>query len=466
MCPNHIEHYLDIHFLKSSRLSERLALWSKYSINESQFDSITKQFIDKCKNYNLINHNNNNCNEDENKIICQNPMDQVQASCIPHSIKYLYNNPVTNYDSLKDEETGLESEVDDESFERILSAIEALQILTGVGDVAEGIKKEEIKDEESNDLYLYKENKFLSIRVPYLNRSCVKPRALLLYLPQDTIKSMHEISPSELAERLILKTLNQNQTEDKKTNFPVFMTRRYLLIGKDSETDMCLRKYNSNRNKIGCGLASSRHACIYYDDTTDSYELLNYSPYGTVVDNCLYGFDLQDEKLDPDFPLIESNNSDFDDYDHENRSINNKYGPTILCDCRLRKRHRRRLGGEEKLWEGAAVLKHGSIIGIGCLNFLFVIVNYDFVMNSKYDQNFISKANSSKNSSVSVRRKKQESNNQICLKMKNSSVNSKKKEILDQFLVLNNDDDVKMKSDDNSENPMANFNINKRQLLS
>lgn len=54
-----------------------------------------------------------------------------------------------------------------------------------------------------------------------------------------------------------------------------------------------------------CQFVSDRHACIFYDEQTNHYELLNYSEYGTVVDNCLYGFN-----LDPSADLDDDCESD------------------------------------------------------------------------------------------------------------------------------------------------------------
>jgi hypothetical protein len=54
MCPNHIEHYLEQYILNSSsRFSERIKLWNKYSISANDFDKIIDSFIGI--NNNLIN---------------------------------------------------------------------------------------------------------------------------------------------------------------------------------------------------------------------------------------------------------------------------------------------------------------------------------------------------------------------------------------------------------------------------
>lgn len=49
MCPNHIEHFIDETLLKTSRLSERINLWNKYSILQNNFGKIKEEFINKCK---------------------------------------------------------------------------------------------------------------------------------------------------------------------------------------------------------------------------------------------------------------------------------------------------------------------------------------------------------------------------------------------------------------------------------
>lgn len=56
--------------------------------------------------------------------------------------------------------------------------------------------------------------------------------------------------------------------------------------------DVCLTNYGH------CNYVSGKHACIFYDENTKHYELLNYSEHGTTVDNVLYSCDFS-EKTPP-----------------------------------------------------------------------------------------------------------------------------------------------------------------------
>ncbi|XP_042073954.1 PHD finger protein 12-like, partial [Haplochromis burtoni] len=56
--------------------------------------------------------------------------------------------------------------------------------------------------------------------------------------------------------------------------------------------DVCLTNYGH------CNYVLGKHACIFYDENTKHYELLNYSEHGTTVDNVLYSCDFS-EKTSP-----------------------------------------------------------------------------------------------------------------------------------------------------------------------
>lgn len=72
----------------------------------------------------------------------------------------------------------------------------------------------------------------------------------------------------------------------------VSMCYRTLHIGSGADMDVCLTNYGH------CNYVSGKHACIFYDENTKHYELLNYSEHGTTVDNVLYSCDFS-EKTSP-----------------------------------------------------------------------------------------------------------------------------------------------------------------------
>ncbi|NXN06470.1 PHF12 protein, partial [Indicator maculatus] len=69
----------------------------------------------------------------------------------------------------------------------------------------------------------------------------------------------------------------------------VNMCYRTLYIGTGADMDVCLTSYGH------CNYVSGKHACIFYDENTKHYELLNYSEHGTTVDNVLYSCDFSEK---------------------------------------------------------------------------------------------------------------------------------------------------------------------------
>lgn len=59
------------------------------------------------------------------------------------------------------------------------------------------------------------------------------------------------------------------------------ITKMYFDVGIGSQVDL-------NLVGSGCKNISKKHASIYYDQISMKWELLNYSMYGTMVNNCLY----------------------------------------------------------------------------------------------------------------------------------------------------------------------------------
>nr|XP_054749312.1 PHD finger protein 12-like [Lytechinus pictus] len=173
---------------------------------------------------------------------------------------------------------------------------------------------------------------------------------------------------------------------------PVPMCYRSLHIGSGRDNDVCLRNYGH------CNFVSSKHACIFYDETTRLYELINYSEYGTNVDNVIYSCDSSDKwssHLPRASPMVRNVRKIIDKRkvrfserlmkDGKSRhNVKQEKEPELpqrmssmpndhysLCACRGGSSV---LQGDSKAgWEGSALLHHGSFIKIGCLSFVFSI---------------------------------------------------------------------------------------------
>ena len=129
-----------------------------------------------------------------------------------------------------------------------------------------------------------------------------------------------------------------------------------ITIGRSAKMDMCIDdEFFKSKRLPKCKCISKKHASVFYDEVSNRYELLNYSKFGTIVDNFYYGYDLKEN--------VEENEADDADL--------NK------CVCR-RKCVRSDL--YENVCEGSAILKHGSLISFGCANFVFIILDLSVPM--------------------------------------------------------------------------------------
>ncbi|XP_068126237.1 PHD finger protein 12 isoform X1 [Hyperolius riggenbachi] len=161
---------------------------------------------------------------------------------------------------------------------------------------------------------------------------------------------------------------------------PVNMCYRTLYIGTGADMDVCLTNYGH------CNYVSGKHACIFYDENTKHYELLNYSEHGTTVDNVLYSCDFS-EKILPTPPSSivakvqnvikrrKSQNPEPEPLKEEAVMSSQAQGVHAQpCNCKASSSSL--IGGSGAGWEGTALLHHGSYIKLGCIQFLFSITEF------------------------------------------------------------------------------------------
>ncbi|KAM4590097.1 PHD finger protein 12-like [Fundulus diaphanus] len=162
----------------------------------------------------------------------------------------------------------------------------------------------------------------------------------------------------------------------------VNMCYRTLYIGSGADMDVCLTNYGH------CNFISGKHACIFYDENTKHYELLNYSEHGTTVDNVLYSCDFS-EKASPSPPsslvarvqgIIRRSKKREEDRGMGFMpaggvmSSQPQGGVESSCSCKVSSSSL--IGGSGAGWEGTALLHHGSYIKMGCLQFVFSITEF------------------------------------------------------------------------------------------
>uniref|UniRef100_A0A7M4FBC7 PHD finger protein 12 n=1 Tax=Crocodylus porosus TaxID=8502 RepID=A0A7M4FBC7_CROPO len=147
-----------------------------------------------------------------------------------------------------------------------------------------------------------------------------------------------------------------------------------------ADMDVCLTSYGH------CNYVSGKHACIFYDENTKHYELLNYSEHGTTVDNVLYSCDFS-EKTTPTPPssivakvqsVIRRHKSRKQEEEpHEDAAMMTSQAQgqhRKPCNCKASSSSL--IGGSGAGWEGTALLHHGSYIKLGCLQFVFSITEF------------------------------------------------------------------------------------------
>ncbi|XP_041918793.1 PHD finger protein 12 [Alosa sapidissima] len=166
----------------------------------------------------------------------------------------------------------------------------------------------------------------------------------------------------------------------------VSMRYRTLYIGTGAEMDVCLTKYGH------CNYVSGKHACIFYDENTKHYELLNYSEHGTTVDNVLYSCDFS-EKVAPTPPSslvskVQSITRRCKKRKSEAEDAVEGFLPaggvmSSQCQaessrhqCNCKASSSSLIGGSGAGWEGTALLHHGSCVKLGCLQFIFSIAEF------------------------------------------------------------------------------------------
>ncbi|CAH1802163.1 unnamed protein product [Owenia fusiformis] len=165
---------------------------------------------------------------------------------------------------------------------------------------------------------------------------------------------------------------------------PVPMSYRSLTVGTGADMDVCLTVFGH------CNYVSAKHTCIFYDETSRHFELLNYSEHGTTVDNVLYSCDFSEKAiLQPKVSkvvktvrgLIKKSRTKADkskakveqkeeDKVTMSQSANKE---SQICSCRTSSSSL--IGGSGAGWEGTALLHHGSYIKLGCIQFVFSIID-------------------------------------------------------------------------------------------
>ncbi|WAR02474.1 PHF12-like protein [Mya arenaria] len=115
--------------------------------------------------------------------------------------------------------------------------------------------------------------------------------------------------------------------------------------------------------------------------TSKHYELLNYSEHGTTVDNVLYSCDFSDKPATTPQPsavvaAVRHLNKTHKPKMKADERLTTSRGSDMRVRCNCKGSSSSMIGGSGAGWEGTAILHHGSYIKVGCLQFVFSIVDH------------------------------------------------------------------------------------------
>ncbi|KAG7208758.1 hypothetical protein KM043_014953 [Ampulex compressa] len=403
MCPNHPNHFIDQNLLTSCRVTERIKLWDKYANQRIDQHAVKLDFLRKAR--------------------AANPLFRTKARLegrtrikVPCSVKYHYENP-SELDPIRFYQ--------DSVIRPVATKMDNCDEDSKV-DTANGSKEETTGSKNSEVIMeLEKNNEETEEESKKTDHECAmgESKSKQKIECRTITESNCKISDSrecyaerfgysmkegvQLLERPVLEALAQQRLEQilnpagenyeaincqrkaraalfslgNKPEPPAFMIHKTMTIGSGPNCDLVLSNYGN------CRFTSSKHAIIFFDETTKRYELLNYSEYGTIVDNVLYSCNytqILDEQIKEESdgrltPVTkEQEMSEVikaivqkEEYFHEQDESQKQ----TLCKCNIRKHKVRSKEDLEEGWEGSAVIAHGSTLSFGCLMFVFNTIN-------------------------------------------------------------------------------------------
>lgn len=399
MCPNHPNHFIDQHLLTSCRVTERIKLWDKYANQPIDQHAVKLDFLRKARTANPLFRTKVRLEgRPRIKVPCsvkfhyENPiqLDSVQFSqdCLIWPVKNIRDKNKQHTDSEKSDNSN-DNCIEDKKIEETIKVKEEKEEHDVISD--EGRDRQEMSD--ANEHMNVMDSKIVTDHSKEYNNLEFHAR-YCGYNIKEGIQLLERPVLEALARQRLEQILNPDEDSyetinchrraravlfslSPKPNPPAFITRRTFVIGNGPNCDLVLSNYGN------CGFTSSKHAIIFFDEATKHYELLNYSEYGTIVDNVLYSCDytrgledeVKEEKINKTTSVTKEEETSeiiktilhkketacLQEYAHKNDKI--------LCKCNVKQ------DALEEGWEGSAIIAHGSTITFGCLTFVFNTLN-------------------------------------------------------------------------------------------
>ncbi|XP_014481775.1 PREDICTED: PHD finger protein 12 [Dinoponera quadriceps] len=396
MCPNHPNHFIDQNLLTSCRVTERIKLWDKYANQRIDQHAVKLDFLRKAR--------------------AANPLFRTKVRLegrprvkVPSVIKYHYENPsklesmhlnqntvilpARNTASRDEQHTNSERthnskdnyELEDKKTEEISRA----RVETVENDVTADKESHREKQSDANECAdKVGSDTSRAYNLEFHSRHYdydVKEGVQLLERPVLEALAQQRLEQIMNPDGEYYKTVNRHRNVravlfslNSKPSPPAFMAHRTFVIGNGPNCDLVLSDYGN------CGFTSSKHAIIFFDEMTKRYELLNYSEYGTIVDNVLYcsnytrvaESDSKDERDDKvTYVTKEDETSEMIKtilYKEEAVSLQQQTHGVHKLSCKCNRRREIAVNKHpEEGWEGSAIVAHGSTISFGCLIFIF-----------------------------------------------------------------------------------------------
>ncbi|KAB0797224.1 hypothetical protein PPYR_08218 [Photinus pyralis] len=152
---------------------------------------------------------------------------------------------------------------------------------------------------------------------------------------------------------------------------------RVFTFGIGNTNDVPLDRYGD------CQFVSPKHAVVFYDEMEKQYELVNYSCFGTFVNNTLAANNESNLFVCEDLERGETENEEFEDCVNRTDStlnyqsrLNNSPGKLFTKrgnkECYCEANHFETLTSG---WEGSVPVPCGSILRFGCIRFIFSVIN-------------------------------------------------------------------------------------------
>lgn len=415
MCPNHVENLLDNKFLGSTSATERVRLWDKYARQPVDSHAVKLQFMKRCQRAKNPHFNR--------KV----PVSLKKRVMVPLYIKAHYRQPSNkmpgpsswqgsgqgstcngNKGGQEEEMEWLASMV---SFQTQIVKEKVEQLEGKLGERTDKIKIEQdastnktednrtnvemefsqdSTEVESNRKVDNDKNKEIERNgteeighspASTLSNCSLSPRhtaslashpslstQLCEYLAQHSDMPIKQLEPAVLqylAHKQLQTIFPPPLTSPQHTvrarasltpigsrRSPALMQYRSITIGAGQYLGVDLLAYGN------CNHLSEKHAVIFYDELSGEYELLNYSTHGSKVDNVLYCLNLSG--MEERFPVKKTVSP--------GDIMASKLGPGqkgVACHCDP---------VPKAGCEGSAIVKHGSLLQFGCIQFVFSLV--------------------------------------------------------------------------------------------